>query len=214
MYAFQGSPPPSSPRCEPGWLAGSTSLARARLGLRSAVAPVKNAAFRLLGDVGLVVHNARNPNREEWDAYLAMSLAATAVVGGDLARFRQIVFTDGGGPNLAQRRASADLAKGYKNGNKVKVAVVSRSVVARGIVTAFRWLGLPLRSFDPDQLAEAFAFLAVSSAEAVAICAAVEELCATVDGSIRSAARVSAYRIAISAELVTRRVAPELTSRQ
>jgi hypothetical protein len=160
---------------------------------------VKNAAFRLLRDVGLVVHNARNPNREEWDAYLAMSRAASEAVGGDLGKLRQIVFTDGGGPNNAQRRASADLAKEYRNGAKVRVAVVSRSIVARGIVTAFRWLGLPLRSFQPEELAEAFAFLVVTTAEAVAICEAVEELCASVDGPIRSAVGVPAYRLKLSA---------------
>jgi hypothetical protein len=168
---------------------------------------VKNAAFRLLRDVGLVVHNARNPNREEWDAYLAMSRAAADVVGGDLGKFRQIVFTDGGGPNNAQRRASADLAKECRNGDKVRVAVVSRSIVARGIVTAFRWLGLPLRAFQPEELAEAFAFLVVTDAEAVAICAAVEELCASIDGPIRSAVGVPAYRLKVSSG------APDATSR-
>lgn len=144
------------------------------------------------------MHNARNPNRQEWDAFLAMSRAAGEAVGGDLGKFRQIVFTDGGGPNNAQRKASADLARELANGDKVRVAVVSRSIVARGIVTAFRWLGLPLRSFQPEELAEAFAFLVVTDEEAVAICVAVEELCASIDGPIRSAAGVPAYRLKIS----------------
>lgn len=160
---------------------------------------MKNAASRLIHNVGIVVHNARNPNREEWDEYLAVSLAGNVAVGHDLAKFRQLVFTDGGGPNAAQRKASADLAKGRENGDKVKVAVVSRSVVARGIVTAFRWLGFPLRSFAPDQLAEAFEFLALSPAEVVDICAAVEELCAMVDGPVRSASRIPSHRIKLSA---------------
>jgi hypothetical protein len=155
---------------------------------------MKNAAFKLLHNVGICVHNARNPSKQEWDVYLEMSMAIRDAAGGDLASFKQLVFTDGGGPNAAQRSASSDIAKGLKNADKLKVAVVSRSMVARGIVTAFRWAGLPLRSFAPEQLAQAFAFLAVSDAEAMDLCAAVEALCATIDGPVRSASWVAAYR--------------------
>ena len=155
---------------------------------------MKNAAFKLVHNVGICVHNARNPNKEEWDSYLEMSLAIKNAAGDDFSRFRQLVFSDGGGPNAAQRAASADLAKGVKGADKLKVGVVSRSMVVRGIVTTFRWAGFPLRSFAPEQLAQAFSFLAVSNAEAMDLCVAVEELCATIDGPVRSASWVAAYR--------------------
>lgn len=155
---------------------------------------MKNAAFALLHNVGICVHNARNPNSQEWDSYLAMSLAMKEAAGDDLASFKQLVFSDGGGPNAAQRNASSALAKGVKAADQLKVAVVSRSMVVRGIVTTFRWAGLPLRSFAPEELAKAFAFLAVSDAETMDLCAAVEELCATMNGPVRSAAWVAAYR--------------------
>jgi hypothetical protein len=155
---------------------------------------MKNAAFALLHNVGICVHNARNPNKQEWDSYLAMSLAMKEAAGSDLAGFKQLIFSDGGGPNAPQRTASSDLARGVKGADQLKVAVVSRSLVVRGIVTTFRWAGLPLRSFTPEQLREAFTFLAVSDAEAMDLCAAVEELCATIDGPVRSAAWVEAYR--------------------
>ncbi|MFS8065341.1 MAG: STAS/SEC14 domain-containing protein [Byssovorax sp.] len=160
---------------------------------------MRNLAFKVLHGVEVAVHNVRNPSREEWEAHTAMTVAIMRAAGGDLANFRQLIFTDGGGPNGAQRKASANRFRACVNGDKIKVAVVSRSTAVRGIVTAFRWLGLPMRSFEPEQLAEAFAFLAVSNAEAVDLCAAVEELCATVDGPTRSAARVPAYRIELSA---------------
>ena len=160
---------------------------------------MKNAAYALLHDVVLAVHNVRNPNREEWDTYLEMMSSLREAFGGDCARFRQLIFTDGGAPNATQRKAVADIARGLKNIDKIKVVLVSRSVVARGIVTAFRWLGFPLRAFAPDELDEAFAFLAVSRAEAVDLCDAALELCATVDGPVRSASRVEAYRIKLSA---------------
>jgi hypothetical protein len=155
---------------------------------------VRNAAFKLVHNVGICVHNARNPSKQEWDEYLAVSQSVKDVAGEDVSNFKQLIFTDGGGPNSAQRTASTDLAKGVKSAEKIKVAVVSRSIVARGIVTAFRWLGFPLRSFTPEQLAAAFAFIAVSDAEAMDICAAVEELCATIHGPVRSASWVEAYR--------------------
>jgi len=140
------------------------------------------------------VHNARNPSKQEWDEYLAVSQSVKDAAGEDFANFKQLIFTDGGGPNAAQRTASTEIAEGVKGAEKIKVAAVSRSIVARGIVTAFRWLGFPLRSFTPEQLVEAFAFIAVSDAEAVDICLAVGELCATIHGPVRSASWVEAYR--------------------
>jgi hypothetical protein len=163
------------------------------------IAPVKNSASKLVHNVGICIHNLRNPNKEEWDAFLAVTMAGRRAAGDDLSSFKQLVFTDGGGPNAAQRKAATDIVRDAKNGVELKIAVVSRSLVARGIVTAFRWLGFPLRSFAPDELEEAFAFLEVSKAEALDICLAVEELCSLVSGPIRSASRVEAYRIKLSA---------------
>jgi hypothetical protein len=158
---------------------------------------MKNAATRLLHGVVLLVHNTREPNRKEWDDYLAAVVTARDAVGRDLARFRQIVITDGGGPNPAQRKALAEILEDVTNVDQLKVAIVSRNFAARGIATAFRWLGFPVRAFDPDQLDEAFSSLAISSAHEAAICAAIEELCSTVDGTIRSAAKLPAHRLKI-----------------
>ena len=155
---------------------------------------VKNAAYRLLHGVVIAVHNARNPKREEWDIYLDMVRSLRVAFDGDCRKFKQLIFTDGGVPSAAQRKAVVDIATGLKDRDKVKVAIVSRSAVARGIVTAFRWIGFPLRSFAPNELAAAFAFLEVSKAETQDLCAAIADLCATIDGSVHSASRVEAYR--------------------
>ncbi len=161
---------------------------------------VKNAGFRLVHDVIIAVHNARNPNREEWDVYLDIVSSLKVAFNGDCARFKQIIFTDGGIPSSAQRKSLIDIAKGLENHGKVKVVIVSRSPVARGVVTAFRWLGFPMRACAPDGLDEAYAFLGVSPAQARDICDATLELCAEVDGSIRSASRVEAYRDRLQAQ--------------
>lgn len=160
---------------------------------------MKNAAYRLVHDVVIAAHNLRNPTREEWDIYLEMVAGLKVKFDGDCSKFRQLIFTDGGSPTVAQRRAVVDLARGLANHGKVRVVIVSRSVIARGVVTAFRWLGFPMGSFAPDELEEAFAFLGLSTPEVIDICAAVEELGATVDGSVRSASRVEAHRLKLSA---------------
>jgi hypothetical protein len=160
---------------------------------------VKNAAYRLLHGVIIAVHNARDPNREEWDVYLDLVASLKVAFDGDCARFRQLIFTDGGIPSSVQRKAVVNLARGLQNHGKVRVVIVSRSAVARGVVTAFRWLGFPLRSCAPDELDEACAFLGISPAQALDICDATLELCATVDGPIRSASRVEEYRSKLGA---------------
>ena len=128
----------------------------------------------------------RRPRRQGISPVALTLDTSSPKVSGDLAAM--------GGPGMAQRTASSSLAKGRKDVDKLKVAVVSRSIVVRGIVTWFRWAGLPLRSFAPEQLAQAFAFLAISDAEAMDLCIAVEELCATMNGPVRSASWVAAYR--------------------
>lgn len=159
---------------------------------------MKNTASRVLNGVVLVVHNTRVPDRKEWDEYLTAVATARDGMGRDFASFRQLVITDGGVPSSAQRKAFAEIVRAGENVDKLKVAIVSRNFSVRGIATALRWMGFPVRSFDPEQLAEAFACLAVSSSDAIALCTAIEELCATINGSVRSAARISAYRRKLS----------------
>ncbi len=161
---------------------------------RFLVPPVKNAAFDYLHGVVLAMYNVRTPKRDEWGIYLAMVRHLKVVFDNDCAHFKQLIFTDGGAPNAAQRLSLVELSRGTRNRDKIRAAIVSRSPVARGLVTTFRWLGLPLRAFAPDELSAVFAFLEVSNAEARDLCAALVDLCATIDGSVHSASRVEAYR--------------------
>jgi hypothetical protein len=160
---------------------------------------VRNTAYGLVHEVIISVHNARDPRREEWDVYLDMVSSLKVAFNGDCARFRQLIFTDGGSPSSAQRKSLVDIAKGLENHGKVRVVLVSRSVVARSVVTAFRWLGFPMLPCAPDELDRACAFLGLTPAQARDICDATLELCAAVDGPIRSASRVEAYRAKLSA---------------
>jgi hypothetical protein len=146
-----------------------------------------NATAKLCGRVGVALNNAVSPGVEEWDAYLAMASEGMKAAGG-VARFKQLIVTDGGGPNAAQRKAVMELASRYGDPAAMKIAVVSNSVGVRGIVTAFNWLGAPLRAFSPTQLGEAFAYLNVPDDAVLELCRVISELGASVAGGVASSA--------------------------
>ena len=132
----------------------------------------KNSAFRLVGNVVLVVHNSVAPTNDEWESYIKTVLRGGKLYGGDLTLCRQLVLTDGGGPNSAQR-AVAQKAAEQMGGAAMPVAVVSSSTFVRGIVTAFNWFNMNLRAFSPLEITKALSFLKV---DALTIDAIWEEL--------------------------------------
>jgi hypothetical protein len=115
---------------------------------------------RLVGNVVLVVHNSMAPTNDEWEQYLQTVLSGGRLYGGDLTLCRQLVITDGGGPNSAQR-AMAQKAAEQMNGAAMPVAVVSSSMFVRGIVTAFNWFNMNLKAFAPSEVETAVAFLGI-----------------------------------------------------
>src|SRR5262249_27181347 len=81
------------------------------------------------GDLFVVVHRAKPPTDEEWTDYLESWRPL------DMGNMRTLVFTDGGGPNPAQRKAATEALGGKSS----LTAVVSSSPLIRGIVTALGW---------------------------------------------------------------------------
>lgn len=79
-----------------------------------------------------------------------------------------------GGPTIdsVQRKTSADIAK-EKN---IKIAVVLDSAVARGVITAFSWLGVNIKSFGPGKESEALEHLAVPNLTTAEILSVVQQL--------------------------------------
>lgn len=64
-----------------------------------------------------------------------------------------LVFTEGGAPNPSQRK---QFAERYDKASAIPIAVVSDSALARGAITAFRWLGLvAMEAFAPGDLDKA-----------------------------------------------------------
>lgn len=99
----------------------------------------------------VLVHNDEAPTDAEWDTYAATLHALYAKQGIE----RILVFGDGPGPNARQRQKLH-----YKGATPVQTAVVTHSVIARGIVTALRWF-FEIRAFAPAEMDEAFEYLRI-----------------------------------------------------
>ena len=144
---------------------------------------MRNCAFLVSGNVMLVMHNQNAPSQDEWKLYLAGVLQMVRNCDGDLALTRQIVFTDGGGPDVGQRQAAVDSIASFRNQDKARVAVVSSSTIVRGIVTVFNWFKLNVKSFSPDRVNEAFKFLELTPVQANWVFRSVDEQGRDIEGA-------------------------------
>jgi hypothetical protein len=116
---------------------------------------VRNMVYAIRDDLFVVVHRARPPTDAEWTDYLDSWKPL------DMSAMRTLVFTDGGGPNPAQRKAAnAALA-----GKSSLTAVVSSSALVRGIVTALGWFNPKIKAFGPEDAEHAFAYLGIRTPE-------------------------------------------------
>lgn len=102
-----------------------------------------------------VVYGVDAPTEEEWTRCLALFRERE----GRETRF--LVESRGGGPDAKQRKT---LAETLRNAD-TRVAVMTDSIVARGILTALAWLGLPQRGFALHDLRAASEYLGLSSEE-------------------------------------------------
>jgi hypothetical protein len=132
---------------------------------------MKRMVFRLLPNVHLCVSGTDDPTDDEWTGYID-AVRAKMKTGAALPRMRTLVFTDGGGPNAAQRK----LMNAMLDGRSTPVALVSSSVAVRSVTVALAWFNKQIRSFTPDQVTEAFAFLGVPPDEHAAIWVVVHAL--------------------------------------
>jgi hypothetical protein len=122
---------------------------------------MENMASKVVGSVIVSLLARGNPTRAEWDVYLALLEKLAKEAGGSLKNYRNIVFSDGGMPDSAQRKASVQIIERYQ-GKDMPVAIVTRDTIARGVVTAAHWFGLNMQAFAPDDADKAFQFLGVS----------------------------------------------------
>jgi hypothetical protein len=104
----------------------------------------------------IVAHGRENPSDEEWNEHMAAS---------DNARheFRGVLVTSlGGGPNAGQRKTLLDLA----GSQTFPTCICTDSIVARGVITAFNWLGAAhMHALPYDQIDRALVVLDMPVAE-------------------------------------------------
>ena len=77
-------------------------------------------AFRIHKNLHVIVAGVKNPSKKDWDAYIE-AVRAEEKNGIDVTKMRTIVFTDGGGPDAAQRKIIADIL----NGRATPIAIVT-----------------------------------------------------------------------------------------
>jgi hypothetical protein len=109
--------------------------------------------FAFVSDVLVAVHGDQPPSSSEWRRYLAACANASDKVRAN------VVVTSGGGPNAAQRAELSNLP----NLMTFPTAVVSSSIVVRGIVTAISWLGKRIKAFSPADIDSACRYLALTA---------------------------------------------------
>lgn len=110
-------------------------------------------AFSRFGDYIVTAHTAAAPTDEEWARYLHDSAQWLPECVGFL------IVTDGGGPTSRQRRELERTLKAVRHG--ARFAVVSSSLLGRGIVVAISLFNPTIRAFRPDDLAGALDYLRV-----------------------------------------------------
>ena len=108
------------------------------------------------GRVLLGVHHQHPPTDEEWARWIALAIERSA------EGVRTIVESGGStGPNAKQRKALAEALQGVN----IRSAILTDSLIVRGIVTAIAWLNVSLRAFAPDQQREAADYLGLDASE-------------------------------------------------
>ena len=112
-------------------------------------------AITLIGlDVVLVLHTQQDPQPEEWTSYIDLLVKLKKKNAGDVSRIRNMVVTDGGGPNAKQRaQVQTDVFGAAPN----KMAAVSNALsnpLKRGLATAVSWLNPSFLALPPDRWQE------------------------------------------------------------
>jgi hypothetical protein len=102
----------------------------------------------------IAVHDADPPTDEEWERWMELFRGRTETLV-------LVESFDGAGPNAKQRRVLAERTQGIDFG----AAIMTDSTVARGIVTALSWLGMPQRAFSPGNYKQAGLYLGLTKEE-------------------------------------------------
>ena len=114
----------------------------------------KTCAYRIIERrTAIVVVGAAPPSDADW-THLADMMAKNL-------HDRAVVLSLGGGPSAKQRKQLMD-ASGGRAAN-IPCAILTESVMVRGITTAISWFVPEVRSFRPDELEAALGYLKITT---------------------------------------------------
>jgi len=130
-------------------------------------------AYALNGRLLMVAHTKNNVSARDWAAHIGDIADHARDNWASGAAPRILVFTDGGGPDAIQRKALFDAVPQLRS---ARGAVLSRSVLVRGIATAFSWFTAGFKVFSPSALQDALAWLELDKAEKDTALSAIAQL--------------------------------------
>lgn len=116
---------------------------------------MKNVAHKIIGDWFVAVWGENPPTEEE--GRLILSVFKTL----DFSRMRMLVFTRGGAPTPAQRKAMNEALQG----TSFTTAIVTDVTLVRGVVTALSWFNSSIKAFSTAQVEDAFRYLQIPTTQ-------------------------------------------------
>src|SRR5689334_9616515 len=102
-------------------------------------------------DLNVVLHTQAPPSGREWSAYIDQ----LRDYGPGRHELLGIVFSDGGGPDSAQR---AEMLAVF-GGQMPRTAIISSNPLVRGVMTALSWFNANVKAFSPGAIGDAFQYL-------------------------------------------------------
>jgi hypothetical protein len=105
-------------------------------------------AFEYVNEMLLLIHTTEEPSDEDWDAMVKHAYAQKTLRG-------TVVLSPGAKPKPTMRSDIRSLHDHFGT----KTAVITTSVVSKGVMTALSWFNVPIKGFSPDQIPEALAYL-------------------------------------------------------
>lgn len=132
-----------------------------------ALGPHKSLGYGQVGSCFIYASSKSPPAAADWETYIAFFRKALSAPGGPPlmdGTLTVLVYERTSGPNAAQRKQLNDLVSALP----LRVAVVTNSAIARGVLTAMSWFakGKGYHPFTPDEVEQALEFLKIDAAAA------------------------------------------------
>jgi hypothetical protein len=116
---------------------------------------MKRVAYTMFEGCGVIVFGSQPPGPEEWQAYAAFLREVS------FGKQRGVLFSEGGSL-LPYQRKEADQILGSHRDHDRRIAVVTSSTFTWGFVKALSLFDPSYRSFRPDELEKALAYVEVA----------------------------------------------------